>query len=73
MEPKRDRLLRPDQAAAILACSKRFVYVLIAERKLTALTIGSSHGLRVTESSVNAFIQRRIKEYGEVAEVFFCE
>lgn len=69
MKPKPDinsKLMRPDEVALRLACTKRQVYYLIANGELSpALTIGKSNkkGIRVPESAVNDFIKRRMQEY----------
>lgn len=56
-----DKLLRPDQAAQRLNVSKRSIYRLAAESQFVCLKIGGA--LRILESSLNSYIQRRISTY----------
>ena len=65
--PKPGRLLRVDQVAECLNCSKRQVYYLIDSAKLPALSIGKNQkkGYRVPESGLEAFILNRIREFWE--------
>jgi excisionase family DNA binding protein len=67
MNPENDRLLKPDEVAstAHLNCSKSHVYYLAQIGEIEALSLGESRGIRITESSVNAFIKRKITEYTE--------
>jgi len=48
-------LLRPDEVARILGCSKRTVYRLIEAGALDAVTVGVRRGLRVKASSLREY------------------
>lgn len=60
---KKIQLLRIDQVAVILNCSKRSVYRLVAECEVSALKVRGS--LRVTVESVNSYIRREISRFQE--------
>ena len=55
----RDRLLKPDQVAQILQCSRRHVYDLMQFGDLPSLRLGRKCGLRIRESKVMEFIRQR--------------
>ncbi len=61
------RLLRVDQVAQKLNCTRRQVYYLLESGEIRGLSIGSTlkKGIRVRESEVDEFIERRMKEYME--------
>lgn len=58
---KREQLLRIDQVADILNCSKRSVYRLISECELGALKVRGV--LRITADSVDLYIKRQISVF----------
>jgi excisionase family DNA binding protein len=58
---KHDRLLRVDQVAVLLNVSTRTVRRLIEHDQFESLKVGG--GLRVSLSSVEAYIQRQIAVY----------
>lgn len=58
------RYLRVDEAAAVLSCSPREIYRLMASGELRCFKIGEKKGLRIVADSLDAFIARRIEEYG---------
>lgn len=58
-ENGRGRLLRPDQLRALLGVSRSRTYELITEGHFEALNVGKL--LRITERSVNAYIDRQIR------------
>ena len=57
--PKKDKLLRIDQAAEILNCCNRHVRYLCAEAHLVSFKIGKNRGLRIVEQSVYDYIDRQ--------------
>ena len=65
------RLLRVDQAAERLNCTRRHIYHLIDTGQLPALSIGRKKGYRIPEDALEAFILRRLREF--LAEVGLCE
>lgn len=69
---KADRLLRIPEVAARLNCDRRNVYYLIEFGHLPALSIGrNGRGLRVRESHLNAFVEKKLKTHQE--KTGFCE
>jgi excisionase family DNA binding protein len=60
---KKIQLLRVDEVAVILNCSRRSVYRLIGDCELSALKIRS--GLRISADSVDCYIKRQISIYQE--------
>lgn len=59
------RLLRVDQTAERLNCTRRHIYYLIESGKLPALSIGKKKGYRVPEDALETFILRRTEEFSE--------
>jgi len=53
---KKDRLLRPDQVAAILQVNKKTVYNRVSEGHFSIVTTGGS--LRIWENSVYLYLKR---------------
>ena len=51
-----EKLLRIDQAAARLNCSKSWIYRLVTDGKLSLLKIGPKRGYRIPESSLDAYV-----------------
>ena len=60
----KDRLLNVEQVRNRLNCSRRHVYNLINTGDLKALKIGGRNGVRVKESILDAFVQKREQEEG---------
>jgi excisionase family DNA binding protein len=60
---KKTQLLRIDQVADILNCSRRSIYRLVAECELEALKIRGS--MRITSCSVGLYIKRQISLFQE--------
>lgn len=60
---KKIQLLRIDQVAVILNCSRSSAYRLVAECEVEALKVRGS--LRVTVESVNSYIRREISRFQE--------
>lgn len=52
------KLLRPDQVAEILNCSRRSIYRLVTDAEIDALKIRGV--LRITRESVDLYIKRQI-------------
>ena len=59
----KEKLLRVDQAAKALNCSRRTIYRLITDCEIDALKIRKT--LRITHESVDLFIRRQISAYQE--------
>ncbi|MBF0397974.1 MAG: helix-turn-helix domain-containing protein [Desulfobacterales bacterium] len=57
------KLLRIDQVAARLNCSRSWIYSLINDGKLSALKLGVKKGLRIAEESLDSFIKQRISDF----------
>lgn len=57
---KRDRALRPDQAATIMNVSRRTVYRMVEDGNFVCFHIRGS--LRILENSVYAHIQEQIEK-----------
>jgi excisionase family DNA binding protein len=62
MEKFKDRLLTVPQVRERLNCSRRQVYSLINLGEIAALKIGAINGIRVKESKLEAFLDKREKE-----------
>ena len=62
MEKTKDRLLNVNQVRERLNCSRSQVYNLINMGELPALKIGGRNGVRVKESKLEAFVDKREKE-----------
>ena len=63
------RLLRPDEVAEKLQCTKRHVYNLISRGELRALSIGD-RGLRVDVKDLDGFIEKRKQLFSEAVGIF---
>lgn len=57
------KLLRIDQVADILNCSKRSVYRLVSECEIQGLKVRGT--LRISADSVDFYVNRQIKIYQE--------
>ena len=60
---KKDRWLLVSSAAERLACSADWVYRLIAMGRLDALRLGEARGLRVSERSLDRYIEKCRAEF----------
>ena len=60
-DPPLTKLLKAPEVAAILNCSKAFVYKLIKQRKLPSVQIGYS--IRVIPEDLNRFIRENTSDY----------
>ncbi len=58
----RERLLNVQQVAERLNCSRSQIYSLINLGELPALKIGGRNGVRIKESKLDAFVNKREKE-----------
>lgn len=59
-----DKLLRVDQCATRLNCSRSWVYALCASGELAMIQIGRKKGYRVLELSLESYIRRQIARFG---------
>lgn len=59
------RLLRVDQTAERLNCTRRHIYYLIDSGKLPALSIGKKRGYRIPEDALEAFIAQQREKFSE--------
>ncbi len=64
MEKVRDRLLNVEQVKLKLQCSRSHVYNLISMGHIKALKLGDRKGVRVYESVVSSFLEKRGLEEG---------
>ena len=64
MEKKKDRILNVNQVGKYLNCSRRHVYNLISLGELSGFKIGSGGGVRVRESKLEEFLEKREQEEG---------
>ena len=62
MEKTKDRLLNVNQVGKFLNCSRRHVYNLIKLGELPGFRIGGRGGVRVRESQLEAFLEKREQE-----------
>jgi excisionase family DNA binding protein len=60
---KNEKSLRVDEAAEVLGCSSRQIYRLISEGQVRAFRVGKIRGLRVIESSLHDFVDRRLSAF----------
>jgi excisionase family DNA binding protein len=59
-----ERLLRVDQVATRLNCSRSWVYALCASGELAMVPIGRKKGYRVPRGSLEQYIARQIARFG---------
>ena len=64
MEKTKDRLLNVEQVRQRLNCSRSQVYNLINLGDLPSLKIGGRKGVRIKESSLEAFLKKKEWEEG---------
>jgi excisionase family DNA binding protein len=68
MRPPQDRLLRVDQVALRLNCSKSWVYSLVSDGRLQHIRLGRRKGFRVSENSLEIYIRAAIAEFDSSEE-----
>ncbi len=73
MDAKPEKLLKITEVADLLSCSKRHVYRLVQQGEFDVLNVGDENGLRITENSLNAFIQERKKLFEQVSGIIFLQ
>ena len=64
MEKTKDRILNVNQVGKFLNCSRRHVYNLINLGDLPGFKIGGRGGVRVRESKLEEFLEKREQEEG---------
>ena len=65
VEMRGGRWLRPHRVAGFLDCTRRHVYDLVREGKLTAIRLGN-RDLRISESSVEEYLTQTKVDSSEI-------
>ncbi len=63
MDPAKERFFTVAWVAERLSCSSDHVYSLLARRRLRAIKTGQVRGLRITGSSLEAFLKEAAEEF----------